>query len=116
MKDPVFMALTRPAHSWPRRGHTIVATGDQREPVVTIGNIPVPAGGECAGATHTPFVRPLRGQERKSQSGDWRSQGSQPTPGNVDAAFCRVLAGPEARRKRLEASSTLDDTAEGLMP
>ena len=59
---------------------------------------------------------PRRGQAKCGQSGDWRSQERGPTPGNVDAASCRVLVGSGARRKRLEASSALDATMKGLMP
>jgi hypothetical protein len=106
---------------WPRRGRTTIATGDQREPVVTDGNVPVPEGGECSG------------KYRKGQSGDWRAQESPPARPNVDAASCRVLCstmvrakadsnantpsspcplvlwlrGQDAGGKRLEASSTL---------
>jgi hypothetical protein len=51
---------------WPQRGRTTIATGDQREPVVTDGNVPVPGGGECVGATRATVVRPLRGREALS--------------------------------------------------
>jgi hypothetical protein len=54
------------SNSWPRRGRTTIATGDQREPVVTDGNVPVPGGGECVGATRATVVRPLRGRGASS--------------------------------------------------
>jgi len=70
----VFTTLTLYAPSWPRRGPTIIATGDQREPVVTDGNVPVPGGGEYAGTTRTTVVCPRRGQEGNDPSGNWRAQ------------------------------------------
>jgi hypothetical protein len=59
----ISMTLARQANSWPRRGHTTVATGDQREPVVAGGNVPVPGGGECVGTLGAIVVRPLRVRE-----------------------------------------------------
>jgi hypothetical protein len=109
------MTLAWEAHTRPRRGHTIVATGDQREPVVTDENIPVPGGGEYVGALGAIVVRtlrgrgasslfhgfrcappvativcPLRGQEGYGCSGIWRVQDRRPAPGNVDVISCRV--------------------------
>ena len=63
------------SYAWPRRGRTTIATGDQREPVVTDGNVPVPGGGECSvecgkpragGDAGAPSVRPLRGRGASS--------------------------------------------------
>ncbi len=39
----------REPHLWPRRGRTIIATGDQREPVVMGQNVHVPGGGRKCG-------------------------------------------------------------------
>ncbi len=95
---------------WPCRGHTIIATGDQRKPVVMDKNTHVPAGGEqylgswrasvvrplrgrrWSASAHHGFrsappvaitVCPLRGQERAGQSGNWRVQ-EWPTTGGID--------------------------------